>query len=87
MTTAKRAERALRRGFATRTDERQHRMRQRYVNAPDADAALHAAFDWYRSSVHHAHGIDANAVKRAMAAILAADAEALERRKAVTARD
>jgi hypothetical protein len=77
MSTAKRVERAAQRGFATRTEERRHRMRQRFNTAADAGEQLHAAFDWFRSSAHH--DPDGEGLMRNMAQTLADAARAIER--------
>jgi len=78
-TTPRRAKRTASRGFATRTEERRHRMRQRYATAATAEDQAAAAWDWWRSSVQHASEGARAGLLLAMARTLAAEAEAIER--------
>lgn len=70
MSTAKQVRRAAARGFATRSDERRHRMQLRLQSATTAEGQLSAAFDWFRYSAQHA-AADGSGEMRAMAETLA----------------
>ena len=81
MADAKRARRAATRGFATRTAERQHRMRQRLATAATTEQQLAASYDWFRSAASHVMDPAERArVMRETAAMLARTAADLEGR-------
>lgn len=78
-TTPKRAQRLSARGFATKREERQHRMRARLQSAATAEQQLAAAYDWFRLTVaHDAPGPDRPRLMRDMAQHLASRARAIE---------
>jgi len=78
-TTPRREKRAAARGFATRSEERQHRVRQRVTTAATAEGQLAAAFDWFRMAARrNAELPERGRVMRDMAQVLAEAAAALE---------
>lgn len=79
MGDVKRARRAAVRGFPTRRDERQHRMRRRLEQSATAEEQLAAAFDWFRSAARHADVSVRGGLMREMASTLTGGAQAIER--------
>lgn len=77
-TTPKRERRKAARGFATRAEERRHRMHARLSAATTAGEQVAAAWDWWRMALaHDADPADRSRLMRDMAQHLADAADAV----------